>query len=474
MAEIVNIPINQLHPHPKNPRKNLGDLTELAASIRAKGIMQNLTVVPGHYLSDAEMKQLNAQYAADPDEELRVLINKRWAPSEYTVVIGHRRRAAAEIAEKSELPCAISDMDEHEQVATMLMENLQRADLTVYEQAQGFQMMMDFGETPDSIAAKTGFSESTVRHRLNIAKLDAATLKKIEGEGGFQLSLGDLYALEKVSSVEKRNEILRKARSSSDIAINAQYAVRDEKRDRNLKELKKMLKKAGIEHRQDEQYDLYQSDHKIVEEISLDEDLPTELKHTPGKDGNLYWCQQYGYKVTLFKHVKKKERELTEREKQEKLAEKNQRELNALKREAAAELNAYSRGVALGKIPAPPEEKIIPAIWKLLIASQRAVTIYTVFKGYTGYERWQTPEGAEDAETIDKKIELLPTAKQMLLVLGDIAEDLRINVRYKTGTEGKTCSALLEALDSFGFVFSDEKYRAVFDGTSELFMREGK
>lgn len=474
MAEIVNIPINQLHPHPKNPRKNLGDLTELAASIRAKGVMQNLTVVPGHYLSDAELKQLHAQYAADPDEELRVLINKRWAPSEYTVVIGHRRRAAAETAEVSELPCAISDMDEHEQVATMLMENLQRADLTVYEQAQGFQMMMDFGETPDSIAAKTGFSESTVRHRLNIAKLDGATLEKIEGEGGFQISLGDLYALEKVSSVEKRNEILKKARSSSEIAINAEYAVRDEKRDRNLKELKKMLKKAGIEHRQDEQYDLYQSDHKIVEEIDLNKDLPESLKHTPGKDGNLFWCQQYGYKVTLFKRVKKKERELTELKKREKLAEKNQRELNALKREAAAELNVYSRGVALGKIPAPPEEKIIPAIWKLLREADTSINIYTLFKGYAGYDRWKTPEGAEDAETIDEKIRLLPVPMQMLCMMGPIAEDATVSVRYPTRATERVFPALLEALDSFGFVFSDEKYRAIFDGTSEVFMREGK
>lgn len=47
MAEITNIACRRLHPHPDNPRKELGDLTELAASIRENGIFQNLTVIPG-------------------------------------------------------------------------------------------------------------------------------------------------------------------------------------------------------------------------------------------------------------------------------------------------------------------------------------------------------------------------------------------------------------------------------------------
>lgn len=51
MAEITNIACRRLHPHPDNPRKELGDLTELAASIKENGIFQNLTVIPGHYLN---------------------------------------------------------------------------------------------------------------------------------------------------------------------------------------------------------------------------------------------------------------------------------------------------------------------------------------------------------------------------------------------------------------------------------------
>lgn len=54
MADITYIPIRQLYPHPDNPRKELGDLSELAASIEENGVYQNLTVIPGHYLNSRE------------------------------------------------------------------------------------------------------------------------------------------------------------------------------------------------------------------------------------------------------------------------------------------------------------------------------------------------------------------------------------------------------------------------------------
>ena len=46
VKEIVTIGLEHIHPHPDNPRKDLGDLTELAESIKKNGIMQNLTVIP--------------------------------------------------------------------------------------------------------------------------------------------------------------------------------------------------------------------------------------------------------------------------------------------------------------------------------------------------------------------------------------------------------------------------------------------
>jgi ParB/RepB/Spo0J family partition protein len=137
---IVMIRREQLHPHPDNPRKDLGDLEELRESIKEHGIMQNLTVVP------------------DKDG--------------YKILIGHRRFAASEgILE--ELPCVISEgLTDREQVGIMLCENMQRSDLTVFEQAHGFQMMLDLGDTVEVISQKTGFSKQTIKHRLEISKLD--------------------------------------------------------------------------------------------------------------------------------------------------------------------------------------------------------------------------------------------------------------------------------------------------------------
>ncbi len=96
--KIVMLPVEQLYPHPDNPRKDVGDVTELAESIRAMGVMQNLTVVPGHRPTDEEWNDLNDRYAEDPDEALREKLNSKYWDEGYTVVIGHRRLAAAKLA----------------------------------------------------------------------------------------------------------------------------------------------------------------------------------------------------------------------------------------------------------------------------------------------------------------------------------------------------------------------------------------
>lgn len=147
MNGINNISIDKLVHHPNNPREDVGDITELTESIKANGIMQNLTVVP--------------------HEDF------------YWVVIGNRRLAAAKAAGLKELPCVVSDMDVATQQATMLLENMQRIDLTLYEQAHGFQMCLDFGITEDELKVKTGFSKKTIKHRLKLLELDK---EKFKGE----------------------------------------------------------------------------------------------------------------------------------------------------------------------------------------------------------------------------------------------------------------------------------------------------
>lgn len=172
------IELSKLKPHPQNPRKELGDLTELAESIKARGIMQNLTVIPSE----------NNEY--------------------YTILIGHRRAEAAKLAGVTTIPCNVVDeeMSEDEQVATMLLENIQRGDLTPYEQAKGFQLMIDLGNDINDITKKTGFSQSTIRHRIRMLDLDEQLLREKESSGA---TLQDYIQLEKIKDKETKNEVLK-------------------------------------------------------------------------------------------------------------------------------------------------------------------------------------------------------------------------------------------------------------------------
>lgn len=186
---IQNIDVSKIRPHYNNPRKELGDLSELAESIRKTGILQNLTVVP--WFSD-----ITKSGADDPvkQEEMG-----------YIAVIGHRRLAAAKLAGLKEVPCVISDMSYSEQIATMLLENMQRNDLTLYEQAEGFQMMLDLGESVGDISEKTGLSTTTVRRRVKLLDLDKEKFRQSVERGA---TLSDYIELEKIEDVDLKNSVL--------------------------------------------------------------------------------------------------------------------------------------------------------------------------------------------------------------------------------------------------------------------------
>lgn len=89
MAEITNIACRRLHPHPDNPRKELGDLTELAASIKENGIFQNLTVIPGHYLNSREYIAKCVDEGGDAAAAAAAWTPKAvWSSDDYTIIIG--------------------------------------------------------------------------------------------------------------------------------------------------------------------------------------------------------------------------------------------------------------------------------------------------------------------------------------------------------------------------------------------------
>lgn len=199
---LVYIETGNIFEHPANPRKNVGDVTELAESIKVNGVLQNLTVVP--YYSQ---------------------VHKREMEGLYTVIIGHRRLAACKLAGIEKVPCVVAHMSDQEQVRTMMIENMQRSDLTLLEEADGFQMMLDMGESVSSIADQTGISETTVRRRLNLVKLDRDKVQKAQERGA---TLQDYAKLDQIKNPEKKNEVLSHI-GTADFNQKLQTAVREEK-----------------------------------------------------------------------------------------------------------------------------------------------------------------------------------------------------------------------------------------------------
>lgn len=210
---LTTIAIEKLHPHPQNPRKVLGDIDELADSIKANGILQNLTVVP---------------------------MNDDW--TEFTVIIGHRRLAAAKQAGLTELPCAVVEMSEKEQLSTMLTENMQRSDLTVYEEAKGCQLLLDLGDTVAEVAEKTGFSETKIRRRVKLCELDEEAFKESQLR---QPTLQDYERLNKIEDIEERNTLLKSIGTNNfNNAIYAAEAKQERKHTRD--EIQKICSDKGL------------------------------------------------------------------------------------------------------------------------------------------------------------------------------------------------------------------------------------
>ena len=242
-GNLMFISVDELFPHPDNPRKDLGDLTELADSIKVKGVLQNLTVVRGHAQTQEEWSKYNKLYNENPSEELREKINAKWYEDGYTVIIGHRRTEASRMAGLTALPCIIADMTPEEQVTTMMLENMQRSDLTVYEQAKGFQLMLDFGNTVETVAEKSGFSPTTVRRRIKLLELDEEKFKKSESRG---VTLFEYMELDKIKDIDRKNRVLDSI-GTANFNNELQKAITEEELQEYLEKVESDLSKFATE-----------------------------------------------------------------------------------------------------------------------------------------------------------------------------------------------------------------------------------
>ena len=132
------IPLDMIEPNSEQPGTNMGNIEELAASIREKGVLEPILV-------------------------------RSVAPNRYQIISGERRYRAATLAGLDEIPAIELDVDDKETLEIALVENIQRKDLTPFEEAEGFLLLQQkFDYTHDKIAQVIGKSRTTITETLLI------------------------------------------------------------------------------------------------------------------------------------------------------------------------------------------------------------------------------------------------------------------------------------------------------------------
>jgi len=167
------VPIEAIDPNPDQPRTHLGDLSDLKASILAKGILEPLLV-------------------------------RAHGENRYQIIAGERRYHAALEAELEEVPVVEINADDAEVMEIALIENLQRKDLTPFEEADGFAKMMErYGYTQEKLAEVIGKSRSSIAETTRIRRIpesirELCRLKEIEAKS----ILTEISRLESVEDME--------------------------------------------------------------------------------------------------------------------------------------------------------------------------------------------------------------------------------------------------------------------------------
>jgi ParB family transcriptional regulator, chromosome partitioning protein len=197
-APDTHLPIEKLSPNPDQPRRDFaeGDLEDLTASIRERGIIQPLLV------------------RVNPTD-----------PGSHQIVAGERRWRAAQRAGLHEVPVLIRELSDQEVIEVAIIENIQRADLNPVEEALGYRQLMDrFGHTQEKLSEVLGKSRSHIANLLRLLSLPEEILEYLR-EG--KLSSGHARAL---ITAENQLEL-------------AKSAI---KKGLSVRQVEKLAKKAGF------------------------------------------------------------------------------------------------------------------------------------------------------------------------------------------------------------------------------------
>jgi len=174
------IPLDKIDPNPHQARCELGNIEELQDSIRSKGILEPILV--------------------------------RARGSRFEIIAGERRYMAAKNIGLKELPCIDMDVEDAEAMEIALIENLQRKDLDIFEEADGLKALADIHSyNHEQISAKIGKARSTITEILSIADIPKRARDIIAKAGGFSQS-----TLVEIAKLKTEEDMIKLTQSIAD------------------------------------------------------------------------------------------------------------------------------------------------------------------------------------------------------------------------------------------------------------------
>lgn len=206
--DIKMIPIIELRSNPYQPRKKFDEekLNELAESIKQYGIIEPIIA----------KKSIKG----------------------YEIIAGERRTKAARIAGLTEVPAVIKDFTDAEMMEIALLENIQRENLTVIEEAVAYKALIDnLGLTQEELSKKLGKSRSHVTNILGILNLPRS-VQSLVGEG--KLSMGHARVLSKLSDLDQINDLTNRV-VEENLSVRALEDIVDGNFERRISIKKKRI-----------------------------------------------------------------------------------------------------------------------------------------------------------------------------------------------------------------------------------------
>ncbi len=183
---VVTLRLSEIEPNRNQPRTNFDEdaLSELADSIAKHGLIQPIVVRPT-------------------------------SSGVYQIVAGERRWRACRMAELTEVPVVIKEVDDQKYFEIALIENLQREDLNAVEEAQGYKTLIDvYGLTQEQVAENVGKSRSAVTNSLRLLNLDEKVLNALK-DG--KITAGHARAILSADNSEQATEMLNAAISGASV-----------------------------------------------------------------------------------------------------------------------------------------------------------------------------------------------------------------------------------------------------------------